>query len=484
MNISLKKILNYSLVMLVIASLTSCVKKDFDTPPTGGEDPVMTGTRTTIAALKALYTGTPVKITSDLYIVGSVIADDESGNFYKEMVLQDSTAGISIILDQSSFYTTYKIGRRVFVKCNNLYLGEYNGIVQLGASVASDGSLNRIPSALIPEFLLPGSYYHYVTPKNVDISQLTPTNIGSYLNTLISIDSIQFQNLDTTFADGVNKTDINLTLVNCNSEQIIIRSSGYSNFATTKVPTGSGFIVAVMQIYNSFGTPAVSDLQLKVRALTDLSMTSSRCGSIGPCNIDTSGTYVSLASIRCLFSQGFSGGLTGKKIRGVVVSDKNNGNITTNNLALQDQTGGIVVRFAAANTFNVGDSVEIAVGGVSLTEFSGLLEFDATPLTNVTVLATGMTPTVRTATVDEINTNFELWESTLVKVVNATITGAQPYNGTKSVSDGTGSIDLYTRSGASFSGLNFPTGTVSVTGILAPFGTTKQLTMRSATDVQ
>jgi hypothetical protein len=274
-----KKIISYSFVALLFASLSSCVKKDFDVPPTGGSDPVMTGTYTTIAALKALYTGTPIKITSDAYISGVVIADDQSGNFYKELVLQDSTGGISIDVDQSNYWTTYKIGRRVYVKCNGLTLGPYASLLQLGAGVDNTGSILRIASTLIGQYVLPGSYYHYVTPKTIHISDITLANLDSYLNTLVKIDTAEFAEQDTTFADGPTKTDRSLDIKDCNGKSLVIRSSGYANFATTKVPTGNGSIVAVVQIYNSSGANALTDLQIKIRDLTDLNMTGYRCGS-------------------------------------------------------------------------------------------------------------------------------------------------------------------------------------------------------------
>ncbi len=40
-----------------------------------------------------------------LVISGIIIADDESGSFYKEMIIEDSTGGISIQLDVSNFNT-------------------------------------------------------------------------------------------------------------------------------------------------------------------------------------------------------------------------------------------------------------------------------------------------------------------------------------------------------------------------------------------
>ncbi|HKR05203.1 MAG TPA: DUF5689 domain-containing protein [Bacteroidia bacterium] len=489
MKISLNKILAYSFVMLVITTLSSCVKKDFDEPPTGGLDPVMTGTYTTIADLKALYTGTPVKITSDIYISGVVIADDQSGNFYKEVVLQDSTGGISVNIDQSNYYTTYKAGRRVFVKCLGLTIGEYAKLIQLGSGVDNTGSLTRIASTLLGKYLLPGSYYHTVSPRTIHLSDITTINLDAYINTyqntLIKIDTAQFDEQDTTFADGPLKQDRNLTIKDCNERTIIIRSSGYSNFAATEVPTGNGSIIAVLQIYNSFGANELEDLQIKIRDLSDLNMSNQRCGGIGPCTIDTSGTYVNLKVVRCLWSAGFTSGLIGKKIRGTVISDFINGNITANNVIIQDATGGIAVRFTSPNTFALGDSIEVNVSGLLLTEFSGLLEFDGTPPANATFLGIN-TPAVRIVTVSAINntTNFELWESTLVKVLNATITGSGTYSGTNTLTDPTDFIDLYTRSSASFAGNSYPAGTVSVTGILAPFNTTKQITIRNTSDVQ
>lgn len=283
MKISVKKILSYSFVMLIIASISSCVKKDFDVPPTGGVDPVVSGTYTTIAALKALYTGTPVEINNDVYISGVVIADDQSGNFYKELIIQDSTGGISINIDQSNYYTTYKIGRRVFVKCNGLTIGAYANLIQLGSGVDNTGSLLRIASTLIGKYVLPGSYYHYVTPRTIHIGDITTANLDAYIatyqNTLIKIDSAEFAEQDTTFADAPLKQDRNLTIKDCNGKSIIIRSSGYANFAATQVPTGNGSIVSVLQIYNSFGANALTDLQIKIRDVSDLSMTGFRCGS-------------------------------------------------------------------------------------------------------------------------------------------------------------------------------------------------------------
>ncbi|HQV00737.1 MAG TPA: DUF5689 domain-containing protein, partial [Bacteroidia bacterium] len=123
----------------MMSGVTSCVKKEYDEPPTDGTNPNITVTHT-IAQIKAMYAGTPLRIDSDYVISGVVIADDKSGNFYKSVVIQDSTAGIAIRLDQSDFYTDFPAGRLLFIKCKGLYIGDYGGLIQMGGYVDNSGS--------------------------------------------------------------------------------------------------------------------------------------------------------------------------------------------------------------------------------------------------------------------------------------------------------------------------------------------------------
>ncbi len=87
---------------------------------------------TTIAALKALYAKSPVKIEKDIVIGGQVVSEDRSGNIYKSLYIQDATGGIELKLGKSALYNDYKLGQWVYVKCSGLTLGAYNGMIQLG----------------------------------------------------------------------------------------------------------------------------------------------------------------------------------------------------------------------------------------------------------------------------------------------------------------------------------------------------------------
>jgi len=257
-------------LLIACAGLNSCIHDDFDQPPVDGVDPNLTP-NITIADLKAMYSGTHFQITDSLVVAAVVVADDRSGNFYKSLVIQDNTAGILLRMDGTNLYADYPEGRKVYIQLRGLWLGEYNGLVQLGgaATTGTTNEVDYIPSALFDKFVIKGSLNQTVTPVVVTIDQLDNT----HQNMLIRIDNIQVSAPDTgkTYADAVNQLSANVVLEDCNDNEIILRNSGFADFAGQPLPNGNGSITA---IYSVFGT----DRQLLIRDTEDLDMNgSTRC---------------------------------------------------------------------------------------------------------------------------------------------------------------------------------------------------------------
>ena len=123
------------------------------------------------------------------------------------------------------------------------------------------------------------------------------------------------------------------------------------------------------------------------------------------------------------------------------------------------------------------------VSDIELSEFNQLMQINNIPLAAATKKSSGNTVTPRLATVAEINANFETWESTLVKITNANITGGATLAGSRDLSDGTGTIILFTSNSATFSGMTTPSGPVTLTGILSDYNANEVL-MRNANDIQ
>jgi hypothetical protein len=467
----------FTIVVFVLSALSSCVKNEFDAPATANVDPDL-AVSMTLAELQGLATGTtPFQITTNEVVAGIVTADDLSGNFYKEIILEDSTGAIAVEIDQSNYNTLFPIGRRVYIKCKDLYIADDgDGNFQLG--IKDLATIGRIPSGLVPRYLIGGKWGLSVAPKEVTMSALTlvPSQM------LVRISDVEFSSTDAgqPYANAATQQSVNRIVEDCNGNTIDLYSSGYANFAGEITPTGKGFITAVYKLYGGSG-------ELQIRNALDVNMSGPRCGAGGGGSADTVGTgaLMSVFDVRAAYPGATAVFASGTKIRGTVVSDFSTLNINGNNMILQDGTSGIIVRFTAPHTFALNDSLEIDLSGDSLQTFQAGVEINYVNASAVTILGTGsVTPSAQTAS--SLNSNLTSLESTLVKISGATLSGGSSgtYSGSVTITDATGTAVLYTRSGATFSGTAYPGGTVNVTGFVSNFNGVAEIILRSTADVQ
>lgn len=250
--------LSTALALVIFAGTFSACKKSFDNPP-GPADPAIVA-NTSIAALKAMHTtsGAYDIITSDIIISGIVVADDKSGNLYKQLYIQDATGGIQVLLDATNLYGSYPVGRRVFIKCKDLCISDYNRTMELGVRAMVNGapSLEGVPGNLVSKYVIGGSLNNPVVPVKVDINQLTTGMQDPYIGSLIQLDDYEFMpsNLNKTYADtSAYKNTTNDSIRNCTAPSVplIVRTSGYANFAGQRVAQGHGSIVAIYTVFGN-----------------------------------------------------------------------------------------------------------------------------------------------------------------------------------------------------------------------------------------
>ena len=456
--------------------LSGCLKGEFDTPPTGGSDPEIPAEQIvslTEVMSKYYVAGKYTAIDLDKYVKAVVVADDRSGNFYKTIIVEDenSDLGIAVLIDENEIHSTYPVGKRVFIKLKGLTISDYNGLPQLGMGVDNSGTsprLGYIPSSLMAEILVQGAFGLEVKPRIKKITELS----SSDLNTLIQLEGVQFSSVGADKKYANNTVDppvtINQDLVDCFNNKIIVRNSGYADFANEVLPDKNGTLTAVYSIFRA-------DKQLFIRDTKDVVFDKDRCGGGNP-----TGSRISVESVRTAFANGATSAPTGF-IQGVVISDVASGNITNQNLTVQDGDYGIVLRFK--NQINIPQNTEIKidVSGAKLEEFSKLLQINDLDNSKAEVLSTKVL-TPKTVTVAQLD--VAKFESTLVKIVNAQLTGGPKYSGTVKVKDASGEVQLFTRTAATFSGQNIPSGTISITAILSEFTSGTQLSIRNLTDVE
>jgi len=467
-------------VLLVTLALMPGCKKSY-TDPGGSGDPNVVA-NTTIRDVKARYTtGAPVAITDELIIEGVVACDDKSGNYYQQIAIQDATGGVLLRLAGSNLFNQYPVGRKLFVKLKGLFLGQYNGTLQFGGGVDSayitQGGVTLLAPNLFDQHIIKGALNQPLTPKLVSISQLTTSLQDPNISTLIQLSEMEVAAADTArnYADASQSG--NRILQGCSApstNRITLRTSNFANFATLKMPAGNGSITG---IYSYFG----STRQLTIRDTSDVRLSGARCGT-GPA------TLMATAELRALFTGTTTTVPSGRKITGVVISDRSTNNLNNQNIYLQQGNGlaGICVRFTAAHTFNLGDSIDINVSGQELSEFNGLLQLNNVPLNFAQLVSTGKTISPRVATLAAIGTNFRNWESTLVRVATVTFSGGTGgrWGGSVTMTDASGTLPVFTSTGASFATATYPTSATSLTGYLTPFNATKQISFRNLTDVE
>jgi hypothetical protein len=336
--------------------ILSCNKK-FDEPP-AYVAPDLTPTLT-IAQLKAMHiNGSSESITTNDIIEGLVTANDSSGNFYKQIIIEDSTAGIAVNIDDYNLFTSYPVGRNVFIKLNGLILYDDNKLIQIGGSKDANNNINPIAAPLKNQHVIKGAANVPVAPKVVDISDLN----DSYQNMLIQLTNMEFSETDTTktYADtSSSKNAISFVLKNCSNKSITLRNSGFASFAGINIPNGNGNIICIYSVYNT-------SKQILIRDTSDIQFINTRCNG-GPA------VQTSIADIRNMY-KGNNIKLGAYKIGGVVISDAATKNIASGNVVLQDGNAGISVYLGGTITYNIGDSILLDVTGDSLQNYNGSLE--------------------------------------------------------------------------------------------------------------
>ena len=266
-------ILTICVLMFVISIviMLSCNKK-FDEPP-AYMAPDLTPTLT-IAQLKMMHaTGNVESITTDDIIEGVVIANDSSGNFYKQIIIEDSTAGIAINIDDYNLYSSYPVGRNVFIKLNGLILYDDNKLIQIGGSKDANNNINPIAAPLKNQYVIKGVGNVPVAPKVIDVSDLN----DSYQNMLIQLTNMEFSEADTakTYADtSSSKNAVSFVLKNCSNKSVTLRNSGFVSFAGANVPNGNGSITSIYSVYNT-------SKQILIRDTNDVQFYNTRCNG-GP----------------------------------------------------------------------------------------------------------------------------------------------------------------------------------------------------------
>ncbi|PHI20627.1 hypothetical protein CEQ90_06105 [Lewinellaceae bacterium SD302] len=456
--------------LTLLFSFQACVFEDFDEPPVRNLSDLEGNT--TIADLKDLHvlgsgTATPIA-DEDAVLEATVVGNDISGAIFKELILQDGTGGIIVRLDEVGLNALFPVGAKIVMPLAGLFVNDFGDKYQI---TSAEGE--RIPAALVPSTVFVTESAEPIEPRLFTIQDFANDDtLERYLSTLVMFDSLQFQGNDAgaPFADVINGESLNRTLENCDGFTLVTRTSSFADFAGLNTPTGRGRVVGLLDVF-------IDTRQIRLRSLDDLDMEGERCGAV------TGNNLISIEDLRAQYTGDVTSISDDTRIRGVVISDFEAGNQQGQNLVLQDGGSGIVIRFDSEHSFPLGTDLELAVSGQELSEFRGILQVNNLSQANATSNGIIPLPSARQATVAEILDNAESWESTLVEIDPATVSGGPTFGDNVNVTDDSGeSIQIFSLFSV-FAEESVPTGEGSVTAILSQFEDDYQLQINDPSDI-
>jgi hypothetical protein len=494
----------------LIALQNGCVKEDFDTVPPLRKAISWKGTAT-IADVKGFFNGpnNPSRTAglikkmvpasywnqlaangvsdSSIIIDGLVISCDSAANFYETVTIMDSTGGIDFKINASDLYLTYgfKPGKRVLLKLNDLAIDKYHGVYQVGLSYTDAGTfkVTGVDPSMVATCTQMSGERTELSPLSVTINAVT----SGHVQKLVRIDSVQFWNSEATYSlPGINT---NRTLVDKHGQQIILRNSGYSKFVNDKVPSGSGYIVGVMGIYDS-------TYQLTIRDPRDIQFNNPRFGSQPPAKNAT------IAELKALCTSNLVKITQDKVVEAVVLANDKSGNIYKS-LFIEDESGAIEFKVDVKDLFvdfPVGTKIAIACKDMYVGKFGGVVQLGTTYneaigrisssefYQKVFTVGSGFEVTPVPVSINELTPDLvgKLVTIADVQYIDSELgkTYAESTNTNRHVEDALGRTAIVRTSNyADFAGITLPAKRGSITAVLSKYYSDYQLYIRDLTDV-
>ena len=243
------------LALLLLAACDRTSKLSFEGGAPGGVH--------TIADLKARCTANSVAVTEDITLEGVVTGNDLYGEFYKTLVVEDASGGISLLIDGTRLAFDYPVGAAVSIFCNGLTLGDYGGKIQLGTAPDGDYGVGRIPREEL------GRYLH----RNPDNDRRPRPAVCTFdaigprqTDTYVCFEGVRFTEAgpwcDTDPETSEPQTS-ERTLTDAQGRTFRVRTLGTCAYATEPVPQGTGSVYGIIDYFNGKYTLRVSERRVE-----------------------------------------------------------------------------------------------------------------------------------------------------------------------------------------------------------------------------
>lgn len=264
----MKHIHYYIIIAFVSAIFTGCMDNRWEIPGTDGSEfgnEAVTETNlVSIAQLKqkyatVIYNGSYVQFEELTQIKGVVTGNDVKGNLYSQVAIEDGTGSMIICIAQGGLYGQMQVGREILIELKGLYIGGYGQQPEIGTPYTNANGrtyVSRMSRAIWQQ------HYKLLGMKSVSPVDFDKTKLGdaNYMKEncgrLMTIRGVKFQgaNGKKVYAADKDKdaaNSVNRSLQGISSNQLVVRTSTYADFAKTPLPQGEVDITGIFTRYNN-----------------------------------------------------------------------------------------------------------------------------------------------------------------------------------------------------------------------------------------
>jgi hypothetical protein len=241
---------------------------DWDIPGTDGSEfgnQAVTETNlVSIAQLKqkyatVIYNGSYEQFEELTQIKGVVTGNDVQGNLYSQVAIEDGTGSMIICIAQGGLYGQMQVGREIIIELKGLYIGGYGQQPEIGTPYTNANGrtyVSRMSRAIWQQ------HYKILGMKSVSPIDFDKTKLGdaNYMKEncgrLMTIRGVKFQGANGTKVYAADKdkdaaNSVNRSLQGISSNQLVVRTSTYADFAKTPLPQGEVDITGIFTRYNN-----------------------------------------------------------------------------------------------------------------------------------------------------------------------------------------------------------------------------------------
>ena len=194
-----------------------------------------------------------------IIIKGRVTTSDQSGNIYKNFVIDDGTGALTVSVNMKNIYQSYLRGQEVVIDATGLYIGKYNGMLQLGSKLWYESGSVWETSYMEEDVLKAHAQQNGLSKVSaIDTMVVTIPELNEYKNDkekfvgmvsrLVKLENVRWEDGGKEFAGTANA---NRYVIDEAGNKILFRNSAYSDFSYDLLPYGFGDVIGVLGVYGS-----------------------------------------------------------------------------------------------------------------------------------------------------------------------------------------------------------------------------------------